>query len=1683
MRRVHNDTTSTSQAVRNLATNPEMVAGVSDKVIRTNLFTNPSFETPGSTFNARTNLMTNPSFEASGGTATVWSNLATNPAFETVGTSPGLWTNLVTNPSFRSKGGTVEVHRNLSTNPSCSSAGSINDFPQPGSGAATSVREFATDKTHNGGTSLKKTITVAGQTGLKFPVERVDVLAGQKVSWGFWIYSTKAGTITLWADGFKTSDGAYAALNAGAKAVPADQWTYVSGTATAALDMYVTAGFGCYGLNVVEGDVVWFDEAMINYGSVLHEYFDGGTVASGDYTYAWNGAAGLSSSVRQGVGVTNAASQRAVAIATTHNGDPALRIKPVSKRVPAEAYYEGNDHFADVRSMISLPLKVNTTYTLLSRIAIETPLSSSGVGLKFRANIDGMDISSPIVPNTVGEHTVRWQFSTGADATVSFFRIMPGSSGIAGFSNEIVLKNLTIVEGIYNGEFFDGTTPAQQNLVKTPATALSGVTITTGVSYAGQTWSRAAVVAGTAGWIARQYVSLADLVNGGTYTASVTVANDTAFATYVALDWSDTTGTGLMIQPGETKRLKVTNARSTHNDIFRFSDLQVNQDASGPRSILFKDWTIERGTTEGLPYTGMGDFTYSWAGTADASTSTQSAKSITGIVANKSASYAPARFFAYQSIDYDTGKKIARWVAPAGTGDSSWRVGGITTAALDYAPIDAGKTYTIHFRYRAKGWKVGDTFRVMMGDATSSNAVISYDVTLPLSSWTWQTYTRTFTALLDATAATILYLALPNVAADTTDGIFDMSDVVITEGKYTGGYFDGATTGDPDLTYAWSGAAHASTSMITGTRAATVNAGNCHAVQSGPVGSKAIRVIPTTTSRDSFVVLPIALENKTYTISATCRLAAPQVGTIDTRARKIGVYHSGGFHFSDAAPNTVGSTRLKVTFTVTDYTAYREIRLYNGVAGGDGDVYWDDVVIEEGVTSGAYFDGTRPAYQNLAVNPSVETNTVNWLSYAGGGGTVTSQRVVDTTSPSGSALYRSIWTTASSFVQGGNYYVFAQAQPDATYSSSMKVRCSKTQVVRMGFEYFRADGSKITTHYGNNVTLQAGVWSEISLVASTAPAGTTKLQVTAYSGSTGASVWEAGDWLDSDSLLLEAKNTLSGNYYEGTGDYTYAWSGTTDASVSYQKAKFISGMTQSYYSNIHQSVEWPTGRKSVRISPNSPISESFFGIVGSFGSLGLFVPGKTYTVSATLRLTAPLSGSLHSRALSLSYRENATRMGYTAGQNVAGTQRLSLTFAVGTDATHGFIELFNGASGGNGDVWWSDVTVVEGGYTGPFFDGSTPNAGDFTYAWSGAANASTSTQRAMDIGGAYFNQRVTMYSSSKAPFSGSSSAKGFVNTVGFFPRFERWLTPIPGRRYTAMVKMKASSGPVQIGIKWATNPDIHGPVLQQAASNGNWTTAKVSSIAPDNATSMAIWIGLPDNTALETELEIDQLMIVSKDYNGPFGTGDSYRWSWEGEPHASTSIGFPVGMMQLAGKPLFVGTTAGTYVLTDIDPAKNPVLAPSAPRTIYTIVNNILDIPTGGMAVVTNYGIDDLSDTIPNTTLTARMQSQADAGYNTILARRTAGAGPQTLNVPSSGRQILITGINENGHLYSAVNKSSLLVDTGMVLNLPHERIKIENNSSYHQHIATYIYPGVHSSAVRQEMVKLLAHEYSIPGM
>lgn len=1131
-----------------------------------------------------------------------------------------------------------------------------------------------------------------------WPAANVDVIAGRTYTLSVWVKTTTSHALTA---GFRWSDAAFVGIGSDFNVSLTSQlsvgaWSLVSATATAPTNAAKLQML----LRVYETHTpttFYLDGAIIVESNTAVPYFDGATTTSGDFTYAWSGTANASTSLQRGVGVTETASGSVAPISSTEwkgLGTKSLRLIPTISHTSDT--FTG---FSGDTGAMRLGLVAGKTYTFSGTCRLSAPLTgtlsarSRRIVLFYKAAADPgyTEVQSTQAPNVAGETRVSLTFTIPSTAAEAFVRLYNGA--MAG-NGDVWWDNVLIEETATLRPYFDGTNPAVQNLAKTAPSAYNGLTATTGVSYAGETWTRGTVAAGpNTGAMFRQFVDLADLRQGERYTVSVKVANDQATAQTINLDWGDTSSTPFTIQPGEVKRIAVYGARTTYDNTFRFADLDVTVSATESRSILVKDWLVELGQTDGLTYyTGSKEFTHVWSGAANTSTSLQQAPALVGNIANRNGAATNSQFLTYQSID-ENGKKISRWIAPANSTDSAWRIAGINTVSINYSAIVAGETYTFIMRYRSSGWIAASKVYISMRDADSTNIVMSQEERDLNTGWT--EYRRTFTAAINGLASTNVYLSLPTIPSTTTDGVFDVSEMALVKGAYSGSFFDGATAASGDFTYAWETTADASISH-----------------------QKAISLAGWTTES---------------------KLAA---------------------------------------YITTSGTLKIEVKEPNG-GGGRSIIPWSSANINLDLVSGA------------------------------------------------------------------------------TYT-------------------IKARGRKL------------------------------------------------------------------------------------DSSTGYRVAGALTG-------------------------------------------------------------ALPLTTTMSDISVTLTAGTGATYLEHPSGLNTAGTE-------------WEYFGIFNGG----------DVT---------YFDGDTTGSSGLSYRWKGTPNVSQSEQIGAAVEGFNMEPNIRRWSL-------PDGAMRAVNISGTTHSLQSAAVMSVGRVYTILFRAKTYL---------SANINVYGMgTAKPVTLTTSYDWYRVTGVASDTIAYFSTSGGISG-----AGFDISHMMIVEGTYSGGYLDGSSYGSRWEGTAQASVSVGVSNSLESLAGKPLFVGTTPNTTTVLN-----SSAIADTAPRTIYSIVDNILDIPTGSLDAVLLYGVSSLDDTVPNKYLTIRMQSM-DGPFNTNLIRRTGGGGPQKLGVPSSGRQILIGGIDSNAYLFSGFNTSTLLGDS-LAMSIPHEKVTIATNTSYHQHVITYIYAGYHDDLMRAEIVKLLALKHNV---
>ena len=302
--------------------------------------------------------------------------------------------------------------------------------------------------------------------------------------------------------------------------------------------------------------------------------------------------------------------------------------------------------------------------------------------------------------------------------------------------------------------------------------------------------------------------------------------------------------------------------------------------------------------------------------------------------------------------------------------------------------VTAGKTYTIVLRYvvsrsgilvsipRVGTNNTNDLVVLTSASRNGSDGKLTATAGVVYTDWV------TFVApSMDANPSGLRMIM--SIASHQTGDYINRSMGYIYEGEYQPNreWFDGSYSPDPDLTPVWIGTENASQSYLRGFVPANTGSYQTYSVTSQNNG---MRIIPnSTTSNDSPVNAGGDLSSlsgygvtftpgKWYGVQAVCTLLSPQTGTLAGAARRILLVSNNVDSWTNASgamsvqpPNEAGSYREELVTQLPPDSVWAILRLYNGASFGNGDVYWDKLLIVEGDTeeevrrklAQGYFDG------------------------------------------------------------------------------------------------------------------------------------------------------------------------------------------------------------------------------------------------------------------------------------------------------------------------------------------------------------------------------------------------------------------------------------------------------------------------------------------------------------------------------------------------------------------------------------------------------------------------------------------------------------------------------------------------------------------------------------------------------
>ena len=404
------------------------------------------------------------------------------------------------------------------------------------------------------------------------------------------------------------------------------------------------------------------------------------------------------------------------------------------------------------------------------------------------------------------------------------------------------------------------------------------------------------------------------------------------------------------------------------------------------------------------------------------------------------------------------------------------------------------------------------------------------------------------------------------------------------------------------------------------------------------------------------------------------------------------------------------------------------------------------------------------------------------------------------------------------------------------------------------------------------------MWTQVSLSLPVAPANAAfvRISMVVYRP-TGVNTTSTDAVWVQDILVEASQTTLP--FFEGglniDSDYLAAWVGTANASNSVlytdSPSKYVATNA-----TLVQSPNWSAARtNSLRVVAGYAPSgaNTTYANVGSSANAitsGVVAANKTYTILATSYLAAAQTGTLNSLARSISVTGDVTASS-TPAPNAAGVTQHRLTFTVPSGATNVSIRLYNGASQGNGDVYWDNILVVEGTYLGTYFDGYTANQTDVpglvNAAWTGTVDDSTSVASPLSI-----NPTVVplVFEAGKNLLQASTDGVGDIKNSLYVQTDEGWIlqndTTLSSSTYGAVEAKLETNLPVSVSTAVAQQVFAQKALPEEGAS---YDIVPIPGHVPFVDFNVGDWVLAPDARGLSTKRRVVSLSLTEDAAGNP----------------------------------------------------------------------------------------------------------------------------------------------------------------------------------------------------------------------
>lgn len=275
---------------------------------------------------------------------------------------------------------------------------------------------------------------------------------------------------------------------------------------------------------------------------------------------------------------------------------------------------------------------------------------------------------------------------------------------------------------------------------------------------------------------------------------------------------------------------------------------------------------------------------------------------------------------------------------------------GVAPVVTNGPQVVAGKTYLISYYTRfSRSATATLLYRIHNGTTWLDGGTLK---TLTIgTSWT-----RVYAVFTPTFSGSIAIRNQVDATGWTSTDYIDQTGLLICESSTLQNWFSGEYSSDNDLEPAWVGTINSSPSILKGHPTSPnfeqVGLTGIASIQWYKTGSKSYRLIPNSIDNNSYAGITLGdlgLEvGKTYTIFTTLKIFNPQTGSINSNARNISIGPS--TVISNQAPNLAGEYLLTLVFTLDgiSISLTSELMLNSGVTAGNGDIWYDDLIVIEG---------------------------------------------------------------------------------------------------------------------------------------------------------------------------------------------------------------------------------------------------------------------------------------------------------------------------------------------------------------------------------------------------------------------------------------------------------------------------------------------------------------------------------------------------------------------------------------------------------------------------------------------------------------------------------------------------------------------------------------------------------------